>query len=178
MKKRMILGTMMLLILAVSVACNNNPDYSDDRIFCDVRINFDVQIVRHGRVEAFESTFNPIVTVVSSKHELEQYYEFACPYQYYNVGHYPCAFWKAIAEYCETFFAENYLVFVMLHEGSGSVRHEVERVEGSGDIIISRLMPDGPVTADIAIWNIVIELNKHFQPAQFNIVFVDKIVSE
>lgn len=177
--KKIISGIILVLFLAFFVACNSNSRDSDDTGPSDIQINFDVQIIRHGNMEAFDPTFNPIITVVSSMIELEQYHEFACPCKFYSVVHYPCAFLQAIAGYNDAFFTENYLAFVMLFEGSGSIRHEVERIEGSGNIIINRLLPepDVPMTTDIAIWNIVIELNRNFQPEQFNVVFVDKIVS-
>jgi len=99
----------------------------------------------------------PIVTVVSSKNEIEQYY-----------GKYEI---NMLEKYSDSYFADNILVIVDLWEPSGSVRHEVERIDENGDIVISRLIPDS-VTWDIKHWGIIIELNNNFKTKQFKAVFV------
>ncbi|MCL2215704.1 MAG: hypothetical protein FWB91_01660 [Defluviitaleaceae bacterium] len=178
MKKKIAYIIMLLLSLAIISACNNNSGGSGDTNFLNA------QIIRHDNwVGIFESTSNRIITVVSSRYELEQFYEFACPTKFImDIEHYACmacTFWQTITEYNDTFFTENYLVFVMLYEGSGSVRHEVGRIEGNGDIIINRLSPGQgvPMTGDMAYWTIIIEISKDFQPEQFNMVFINKVIS-
>jgi hypothetical protein len=79
---------------------------------------------------------------------------------------------NAIEKYSDDFFAGNYLVIVLLGEGSGSIRHKVERVDTNGDIVITRQLPEIG-TADMAAWNIIIELNNDFKPEQYQVVLTD-----
>ena len=76
-------------------------------------------------------------------------------------------------QYTDDFFMRRYLVIVSLEEPSGSIRHRVERVEENGDIVIVRLVPEIG-TADMAGWDIIIELDKAFTPDIFNIVIIDE----
>lgn len=72
-------------------------------------------------------------------------------------------FLDACDQYDETFFEKNYLIFVLLEEGSGSIRHEVRSVEQTEDkkirISIDRKVPELG-TADMAQWHIILELNR------------------
>ena len=81
-------------------------------------------------------------------------------------------FLDAIAKYSDGYFADNYLVIVRLVEGSGSIRHKVERIDENGDIVINRLLP-GMGTADMAAWSILIEVNNNFEAEQFRVVLFD-----
>lgn len=66
-------------------------------------------------------------------------------------------------QYGEAFFEENYLIFVLLEEGSGSVRHEVRSVELTEDqkisIAIDRNVPEVGAD-DMAQWHIILELSR------------------
>ena len=85
----------------------------------------------------------PIVTQNSSKEEFEGFY------QSYIIGdesregisYSSSEFEEAIAHYSEAFFANNFLVVVLLVENSGSIRHEVESIDEKGGILINRLLP-------------------------------------
>ena len=72
-------------------------------------------------------------------------------------------FLDACDQYDEIFFEKNYLIFVILEEGSGSIRHEVRSVEQTKDkkirISIDRKVPELG-TADMAQWHIILELNR------------------
>lgn len=63
--------------------------------------------------------------------------------------------------YDEAFFEESYLIFVLVEEGSGSIRHSVKSVEQTPDkdlrISILREVPEVG-TADMAQWHIFLEL--------------------
>lgn len=131
---------------------------------------FSVQYIRTDGYH--ESAVYPLLTVISSRGELEKYYDA-------NKNKYALspAFDAATEKYTGEFFLENYLVIVLLEEGSGSVRHEVEEIGENGEILISRLQP-GIGTCDMAEWHVIIELKNGFQPPQFNAVFVDKWLND
>ena len=72
-------------------------------------------------------------------------------------------FLDACDQYDETFFEKNYLIFVLLEEGSGSIRHEVRSVQQTKDkkisISIDRKVPEVG-TSDMAEWHIILELSR------------------
>ena len=74
-------------------------------------------------------------------------------------------FLDACDQYDEAFFEENYLIFVLLEEGSGSVRHEVRSVGQTSDkkisVSIDSILPDGAGTSDMAEWHIILELSRN-----------------
>jgi len=129
----------------------------------DISGNLDVLYIRtNGYVDGKNY---PIVTVISSRDELERYYEnnkntydFSA-----NFGGYSDAisFIDAMKNYTDAFFTNRSLVLVLLEEGSGSIRHRVDDVGENGDIVISRLLPEIG-TADMAQWHIIIELDANF----------------
>ena len=67
-------------------------------------------------------------------------------------------------QYDEAFFEKNYLIFVLLEEGSGSVRHEVRSIGQTSDekisVSIDSILPDGAGTCDMAEWHIILELSR------------------
>ena len=74
-------------------------------------------------------------------------------------------FLDACDGYDEAFFEENYLVFVLLEERSGSIRHEVVGVEQTGEktlgIYMKRKTPE-ICTDDMAQWHVILELSRDF----------------
>ena len=72
-------------------------------------------------------------------------------------------FLDACDQYDAHFFEHSYLVFVLLEEGSGSVRHEVRSVEqtagGKLAVSIDTRVPEVG-TADMAQWHIMLELSR------------------
>ena len=72
-------------------------------------------------------------------------------------------FLDACDQYDEAFFEKNYLIFVLLEEGSGSIGHEVRSVEQTEyqkiSISIDRNVPEVG-TADMAEWHIILELSR------------------
>ena len=85
-------------------------------------------------------------------------------------------FADAVQAYTDAYFDENYLVILRLMEGSGSVRHTVERIEENGDIIISRTRPEIG-TADMAEWHILIGISRVYQPPRFNPVMENMVIT-
>ena len=107
----------------------------------------------------------PIVTVMSSRDDLERYYD-----TYKDKYDLSSGFKDAMTNYSGDFFANAFLVVVLMEEGSGSIRHKVESIDEAGNIIITRLVPDMG-TDDMAEWNIIIELDKKYKAEQYQVIF-------
>jgi len=195
MSKKVIVA-LLLVVMAAFSACGNpsTPDGSGTSVPTtnhpdDVpavsqtsngrEIDFKAQYIRtNGYVP---DAVYPIITVISSREELEQYYE---DYKdIYDLSAHPTVyidttigFLDAIEKYPDKFFAKQFLLLILLEEGSGSIRHKLKRVEENGTIVIDRLRPE-PQTCDMAEWHIFIELDNSFLPEQFHVEFIDKNVS-
>ena len=134
-----------------------------------------VQYIR--RFGEYKGAQYPMVSIISTKSELEQYYETYVSSKYDSYPNvYTGDFLDATKNYSDDFFRDNFLVIVLLEEGSGSIRHKVERIDKNGDIIITRLLPEVG-TADMAEWNIIIELDSDFKLDQYGLVLVDKYLT-
>ena len=156
----------------------------------DAGTSLKVQYIRTDEHSDSGGVKYPVITVVSSKTELDRYYNNNKDIYYlgpnylrfrerdpdlnYADEYFALGFIEAIENYSDTFFADNFLVLVLLEEGSGSIRHKVERIDKNGDIAISRLIPEGDCTGDMAEWHIIIERGKDTLPKQFRVVFTDK----
>lgn len=72
-------------------------------------------------------------------------------------------FLDACDKYDAAFFETNFLIFVLLEEGSGSIRHEVRSVvqteEQKLQISVDRIVPECG-TDDMAQWHIMLELSR------------------
>lgn len=71
-------------------------------------------------------------------------------------------FLDAVGKYDAAYFKNNLLIFVVLVEPSGSIRHEVVKLEQTKDgsvLTVNRLLPEVQ-TDDIAYWHIIVELSK------------------
>jgi len=107
----------------------------------------------------------PVVTVIHSVNELNAYYE--ANKDKYSLERRAGAissdstigFLDACDKYDEEYFESKILLMVLLEEGSGSVRHKVERVANGADGItvdITTIVPEIG-TCDMAEWHILIE---------------------
>ena len=122
--------------------------------------------VRYIRTNGYVADVKyPILTVMSSRDDLERYYD-----SYNKKYDLSSGFKDAMTNYSGDFFANAFLVVVLLEEGSGSIRHKVKSIDEAGNIIITRLVPDVG-TDDMAEWNIIIELNKKYKAEQFQVIF-------
>ena len=115
-----------------------------------------------------EGVLYPSVRIIDSLQELKEYYNTwhevfdlerkEKVYLDTSIG-----FLDACDHYDEAFFEKNYLIFVLLEEGSGSIRHEVRSVEQTEDkkisISIDRKVPEVG-TDDMAEWHIILELSR------------------
>ena len=137
-------------------------------------VDYKVQYIRTNGYSDGEEY--PKIFWIATAKELKEYYEAnkekynlesrENPYSDETIG-----FEDAIKNYDEHFFEENELIFVLLEEGSGSIRHEVtevkvlpSQVEGKQYAIqpvVERLVPQVG-TDDMAEWHIIIEVNKQY----------------
>ena len=127
---------------------------------------FNVQYIRTGWWE-IRGGNHPRVTVITSRSELNRYVR---RHDTSRMG--TPALLEASKTYTNDFFANNYLVVVMLSEGSGSIRHEVLSVCDSGDIQIRWLDPEGQGTDDMARWQIMIEISTTNRPDSFSVTIL------
>ena len=178
--KKIVFGLALLVILGAFTACENpnNPNFYVPPGYENIpRLSFESEYIhtQYLRTGSYASGFHfPIVTVISSRSELEQYYEeHRDLFSFYNSDHSQSTFASATEVYTAEFFADNFLIVVFLQENSGSNRHKVAGVFENGDIVIYRLLPEMG-SADMAQWNIIIELNNNSKLEEFNLVLLDK----
>ena len=167
--KKVILGMVLLITLTIFSTCKTSNKN---------KIDFEAQYLRTRKHEVTI----PITTVINSRDKLDQYYEDACPNDYYpdeNIDYYAKIFWEAIEKYTDDFFIDYFLVIVLLNEVSGSIRHEVKTIDEHGEIIINRLLPGKgkQMTTDLAEWHIVIKLNRSIYQEKFSAKIIDKVIS-
>ena len=123
---------------------NEDPYISD----LDTK-DFDVQYIRAGIKS--ENYIYPVARVFRTEEELKTYLE--------TETHMSENLLNACEKYDDEYFENRMLVAVLLEEGSGSIRHEVERIGvDSGDlwIEIKSIVPEVG-TCDMAWWHVLIE---------------------
>ena len=111
--------------------------------------DFDVQYIRAG-IKA-EDYIYPAAKIFCTEDELKDYLT--------NETHMSENLLSACEKYDSEYFKDQILVAVLLEEGSGSIRHEVERIGvDSGElwVEIKSIVPEA-CTADMAWWHILIE---------------------
>ena len=112
-------------------------------------VDFDAQYIRAGSKK--ELSAYPAVKIIRSANEMSRYLK--------NETHMSDALVNACQKYDADYFKEQILIIVLLEEGSGSVRHEVEKVganNGHAVIQIKSIAPEVG-TCDMAWWHILIE---------------------
>lgn len=141
-----------------------------------VPLDFDFE-VQYIRTDGYhDGAVFPRTVKISSVEELNAYYE--ANKEMYDFSHKEkvysdttVGFVDAIEKYDEAFFEESFLLFALLEEGSGSVRHEVKGLErdsadGSILVVVDRFVPEW-CTADMAEWHIILELPKSLAESEF-----------
>ena len=141
-------------------------------------LEYGVQYIRtNGSADG--ATF-PRVCLIRSVDELNDYYEnnkdtFDLERKGKLYADTTIGFLDACDKYDEAFFESKYLVFVLLEEGSGSVRHEVTWVgmddAGQLSVNINSLVPEIG-TCDMAQWHIILELDRNAEVARESDVLV------
>ena len=120
-------------------------------------VDFDAQYIRAGSKK--ELSAYPAVKIIRSADEMSRYLK--------KETHMSDALVNACQKYDVNYFKEQILIIVLLEEGSGSVRHEVEKVgadNGHAVIQIKSIAPEA-VTCDMAWWHILIEPEARVQIA-------------
>ena len=143
-----------------------NAKCPDDSKVTGTDVQWAAQYIRTNGYS--EGVLYPSVRIIDSLQELKDYYNTWHEvldlerkdkvYSDTTIG-----FLDACDQYDETFFEKNYLIFVLLEEGSGSIRHEVRSVQQTTDkkisISIDRKVPEVG-TSDMAEWHIILELSR------------------
>ena len=129
----------------------------------------------------------PYHTVISSRAELEAYYEShkdiydlerrETVYSDSTIG-----FLDACDKYDDAYFERQNLVLIVLQEGSGSIRHEITDVRrnmenGGWDITIDRKVPE-VVTDDMAQWHLFLEVQMYDVIKPTDKVWINGTLSE
>lgn len=135
----------------------------EDILLAASAVDFSAQYIRtYGYYEVVKY---PVVKIIRSVGELNAYYE--ANKKAYGLGRNDdvssdttIGFLDACEQYDEAYFENQILVMVLLSEGSGSIRHQVQSVYmsagGQCSIYIDRIIPEEG-TCDIAQWHILIE---------------------
>lgn len=164
------------LLLALAGCQKPNPDTPNpsfettgqtDPVEITEEVQWNAQYIRtniwNGGVVYF-----PCVRIVQSLQQLQDYYTvwhkvFDLERKEEVYADTTIGFLDACDGYDEAFFEKNYLIFVLLEEGSGSVRHEISGVARTEDkklaISIDRNVPE-VCTDDMAQWHIILELSR------------------
>ncbi len=156
-----IISAVLAMCLLILPGCSGGVTDGD---FTDGICEFEAQYIRtNGYTEGAKY---PEVTVIRSKAELDAYYQANCElyslerrdkvYSDTTIG-----FLDACDRYTDEYFRDSILLLILIEEGSGSVRHNVESVEMSGgkmEIKVKRTVPE-VCTDDMAEWHIMIELD-------------------
>ena len=142
-----------------------SSDIDENQINTQEPVDYGVQYIRtNGYVEGAEF---PNVVIIRSLDELNNYYEankdtFDLKRKDKVYSDTTIGFLDACDKYDTAYFEKGYLVFVLLEEGSGSVRHEVTGSTISSDdelgIYIKTISPEVG-TCDMAEWHIILEMS-------------------
>lgn len=127
---------------------------------------YDTQYIRTNGGD--ESSRYPSYAIIRSRAELDQYYEdnkmiFDMKRREQVYSDTTVGFLDAIEKYDEAFFIDRDLVILVLEEGSGSIRHEVNGIrpyyDGSWLLTVRRITPE-VCTDDMAQWHLMLEIEK------------------
>ena len=152
----------------------------------DVKKNFIDFVPQYIRTNGYhEDVEYPVVKIIRSVDELNAYYNANKEKYYLERRSDPASdstigFLDACDKYDEAYFEDQILVMVLLEEGSGSIRHNVDNVKLGSDgklyISIRRDVPEVG-TDDMAEWHILIEPEKDITVASESdvIVYLDGV---
>ena len=146
-------------------------------------INFQTQYIRTDGYR--DGVDYPIVKIIRSVDELNSYYnenkeKYSLERREDPASDSTIGFLDACDKYNAEYFEDQILVMVLLEEGSGSIRHNVDNVKLGSDgklyISIRRDVPEAG-TDDMAEWHILIEPEKDITVANESdvIVYLDGV---
>jgi len=122
----------------------------------------------------------PGVVKILSVRELAEYYSNNRSKYQFNVGYYSETsmadeVFSDNSGYDDEFFKKNFLLFIILGEGSGSIRHKVGSVSPENGLLkidIIRTMPEIG-TMDMAQWHIVLALDRSLSGLEAAVKIID-----
>ncbi|MDE7229863.1 MAG: hypothetical protein K2N56_05220 [Oscillospiraceae bacterium] len=128
------------------------------------KLDFKAQNIRTNAYYDPDDSY-PKTVLIKDRGELEKYYVDNADKYNLRWDDTNC-FYQAVSGYDEEFFKDHCLLFVIVQEGSGSIGHDVRKVEYSAEnntisITIDRIVPNIG-TDDMAEWHIVIELDARY----------------
>ena len=143
-----------------------NMKDSDGAAATGTKVDWCAQYIRTDC--ASEAGLFPGIRIIRSLQELKDYYNtwqevFDLERKEQVYSDTTIGFLDVCDQFDQAFFEKNYLIFVLLEEGSGSVRHEVRSVSQTANreivISIDRKVPEAG-TCDEAQWHIILELSR------------------
>ncbi|MBE6740408.1 MAG: hypothetical protein E7565_08845 [Ruminococcaceae bacterium] len=172
-----IFAFLLVLIFAFSLgSCKMRP------LNNEIKVDFNAQYIRTGAYA--EIDYYPILAVLRSKSELEDYYSAnknsfnlerrTIKENYVNQT---IGFLDAVDKYDEEFFKENTLLLVAFEETSGSITHRVDNVKINSDgKFCVEIISDVPFMCDDAIenWHLIIEVSKESAPNDYDDILIYK----
>lgn len=146
-------------------------------------VDFTPQYIRTNGYH--EDVEYPVVKIIRSVDELNSYYnenkeKYSLERRKDPASDSTIGFLDAVDKYTSEYFEKQILVMVLLEEGSGSIRHNVDNVKLGSDgklyISIRRDVPEAG-TDDMAEWHILIEPEKDITVANGSdvIVYLDGV---
>ncbi len=134
------------------------------------KVDFGVQYIRTNGYH--EEVVYPVLTVIRSAEELSEYYDankdrYDLQRKSEIFADTTMGFLDACDKYNDEYFQNNNVIMVLLEEGSGSIRHNVDFVKIDTDAklqISIRSILRGAGTCDMAEWHIMIEIPKDKTP--------------
>ena len=161
---KLIRHSISVILILLLAACMKEAKNVEE----DPTVDFHVQYIRTDGCHEGEEY--PKIFWITSVKELEDHYTSnKDKYDLESRTGGPLGFTDAIKEYDDSFFEKNDLIFILLEEGSGSIRHEVTglnvtainegeyRYEICPEIV--RYLPE-VMTDDMAEWHIIVEIDK------------------
>ena len=157
-----------------------------DNIKTQEPVNYGAQYIRTNGYQ--EGAKFPRVVIIRSRDELNSYYEankdtFDLERNDKVYSDTTIGFLDACDKYDAEYFTKGYLVFVLLEEGSGSIRHEVTGSTISSDgvlgVYIDTITPEAG-TCDMAEWHIILEMSNAVAVKDENAVqvYLDSITTD
>ncbi len=154
-----IIATFLLLCTALSlIGCQATSKTNGG-------LDFEAQYIRtDGYIE--EGRY-PVITLINSPAELHEYYnarkdDYDLERRAQVASDSTIGFLDAIDPHDDAYFTDHVLVFVLVEEGSGSIRHAVKNIKVNGGLVemtIERIVP-AEGTDDMAEWHIIVELKR------------------
>ncbi|MCT8138559.1 hypothetical protein H1D32_12895 [Anaerobacillus sp. CMMVII] len=164
----------LLCTIIFAVGCQATPQNNLEQ---EITLDFWAQYIRTNAY--IDGSSYPLISLINSTEELNMYYiskknaydleKKEVVYSDTTIG-----FLDAVDKYNDAYFKDNVLVFVLLQEGSGSIRHaitDIKRNQNSVDISIKRIVPQY-ATDDMAEWHVMVELKREtYNASDFKVIF-------